>query len=155
MRHADYHRAGDTIDKINWTKLVNISRWIYLSVADLATRADRPKFERKPFVAPDHYVFAGRAVFREKIALPPKARLVVELEDGSGKTLQKVETPATGGRTAFEMLTPKTSFVDGGKYQLRLKLVDGDKVLFSTAEPVSVPPTGWTRAQEITLTMTP
>lgn len=153
--HPDYHRAGDTIDKINWTKLINITKWLYLSASELATRPDRPKFDPKPFVAPDHYVFAGRAVFREKIALPSKAKLVIELEDSTGKLLQKVEIPATNGRTAFEMLTNKSLMVDGGKYQLRLKIMDGDRPLFTTKDPVSVPPTGWTRAQEIVLTVQP
>lgn len=50
--HEDYHRAGDTVDKINWTKMIAITRWIYLSAQDLASRPDRPKFERKPFVPP-------------------------------------------------------------------------------------------------------
>lgn len=152
--HPDYHKAGDTIDKINWTKLVNISKWLYISASELATRPDRPKFDPKPFVAPDHYVFAGRAVFREKIALPPKAKLVIELEDSTGKLLQKVEISATSGRTAFEMLTNTSLMVESGKYQLRLKVMDGEKPLFTTKDPVSVPPTGWTRAQEIVLTMT-
>ncbi len=149
--HPDYHRAGDTIDKINWTKLVNITKWLYLNASDLAARPDRPKFEPKPFVAPDHWVFAGRAVFKENIALPPRARLVVELEDAAGKVLQKVETPATGARTAFEMLTLKSLLKEGEKYQLRLKIMDADRTLFTTPEPVSVLHTGWTRAQEIIL----
>lgn len=50
--HEDYHRAGDTVDKINWTKMISITRWIYLSAQELASRLDRPKFERKPFVPP-------------------------------------------------------------------------------------------------------
>lgn len=50
--HEDYHRPGDTVDKINWTKMISIARWIYLSAQDLASRPDRPRFERKPFVPP-------------------------------------------------------------------------------------------------------
>jgi len=50
--HEDYHRAGDTLDKINWTKMISIARWIYLSAQELASRLDRPRFERKPFVPP-------------------------------------------------------------------------------------------------------
>lgn len=48
--HRDYHRAGDTTDKINWTKLVNIAKWLYLSTQELALRSKKPKFEMRPFV---------------------------------------------------------------------------------------------------------
>lgn len=153
--HPDYHRAGDTIDKINWPKLINITKWLYISASELASRPDRPKFDPQPFVAPDHYVFAGRAIFREKIALGPKARLIVELEDSTGKQLQRVESAPTGGRSPFEMLTPKSLLVEGGKYQLRIMIQDGEKVIFATPEPIAVAPTGWTRAQEIELKMQP
>ena len=51
--HPDYHRAGDTIDKINWTKLVNITKWLYLTAADLANSPSRPRFEKQPFIAPE------------------------------------------------------------------------------------------------------
>lgn len=50
--HSDYHKSGDTVDKINWTKLTNISKWLYLCVQELAARPDRPKFEVRPFVPP-------------------------------------------------------------------------------------------------------
>ncbi len=150
--HPDYHRAGDTIDKINWEKLVNISRWLYLCASDLATRPDRPKFVAKPFVEPDHFVLAGRATVKEQLALSAKAKLVMMLLDESGNTLSKVESPATGNRIAFEMLAPKKLLASEKKYSLTFVIVDGGKVIASTVEPVSIPPTGWVRAQEISLT---
>ncbi|MBC8065118.1 MAG: M20/M25/M40 family metallo-hydrolase [Chlorobia bacterium] len=150
--HPDYHRAGDTIDKINWTKLVNISRWIYLSVADLATRPDRPKFERKPFVAPDHYVFAGRATFKEKILLSPRAQLVVELIDPEDNVIAGKEYPHNQGRTPFELLVPKAALKEGLKYKLRMCIREGQKIVVQNTS-IDVPATGWTRAQEIVLAM--
>lgn len=50
--HKDYHRPGDTPDKINWEKFTNIARWLYLCAQDLANRPDKPRFERRRFVAP-------------------------------------------------------------------------------------------------------
>lgn len=36
--HPDYHRPTDTADKINYEKLTNLTRWMYLAVARLADR---------------------------------------------------------------------------------------------------------------------
>lgn len=148
--HPDYHRAGDTIDKINWTKLLNISKWLYLSVADLATAADKPRFAKVPFQAPDHYTFAGRALFSEKVLLPTRARLIVELVDASGSVIATKDFPNSQGRTPFELLVPKTSLKEGGKYQIRMRIAEGDRVWFQSSSQ-DVAPTGWTRAQEINL----
>lgn len=41
--HPDYHRPTDTIEKIEWLKLTTVARLAYLTVAELAERADRPK----------------------------------------------------------------------------------------------------------------
>jgi hypothetical protein len=47
--HPDYHQETDTLDKINYTKLTNIAKWLYLSTMELCTRPDRPRFEKTPF----------------------------------------------------------------------------------------------------------
>jgi len=49
--HLDYHKATDTVDKINFEKLTNVAKWIYLTTMELATNPVKPRFERKPFVA--------------------------------------------------------------------------------------------------------
>jgi hypothetical protein len=49
--HLDYHKATDTVDKINYEKLTNVAKWIYLTTMELATNPEKPRFERKPFVA--------------------------------------------------------------------------------------------------------
>ncbi len=49
--HEDYHKASDTLEKINYEKLVSISRWIYLTAETLAGKMPRPKWEPKPFSA--------------------------------------------------------------------------------------------------------
>jgi Zn-dependent M28 family amino/carboxypeptidase len=47
--HPDYHRETDTADKVNYTKLTNIAKWLYLSTMELATRPERPRYQRTPF----------------------------------------------------------------------------------------------------------
>jgi hypothetical protein len=49
--HLDYHKATDTVDKINFEKLTNVAKWIYLTVMELSTNPIKPRYERKPFVA--------------------------------------------------------------------------------------------------------
>ncbi|MBX7174814.1 MAG: M20/M25/M40 family metallo-hydrolase [Pyrinomonadaceae bacterium] len=49
--HLDYHKATDTPDKINYEKLTNIAKWIYLTAMELSTNPVKPRYERKPFVA--------------------------------------------------------------------------------------------------------
>jgi len=36
--HKDYHRPGDTLDKINFQKLTAVSRLMYLSIQELSNR---------------------------------------------------------------------------------------------------------------------
>jgi hypothetical protein len=49
--HLDYHKATDTPDKINYEKLTNVAKWIYLTIMELSTNPVKPRYERKPFVA--------------------------------------------------------------------------------------------------------
>jgi hypothetical protein len=47
--HPDYHQETDTPNKINYIKLTNIAKWLYISTMELATRPERPRFHRTPF----------------------------------------------------------------------------------------------------------
>jgi hypothetical protein len=49
--HLDYHRPTDTPEKINYEKLTNIAKWIYLTTMELSTNPTKPRYEKKPFVA--------------------------------------------------------------------------------------------------------
>ena len=49
--HEDYHQPTDTPDKVNYQKMTNIAKWLYLSVQELASARDRPKWEPSPFKA--------------------------------------------------------------------------------------------------------
>lgn len=48
--HRDYHREGDVIEKINFQKMVNVAKWLYVATQELAAAPTKPKFERTPFV---------------------------------------------------------------------------------------------------------
>jgi hypothetical protein len=148
--HPDYHRAGDTVDKINWTKLVNIAKWLYLTTADLATSADRPRYQKMPFVAPDYHVFAGRATFEEKIKLPAKSVLRVSLRNSAdGKVVKTQDYAVTGNRTPYELLVPKNLLAEGSKYELAMEILNGSTLVLRSKAPLEVPATGWTRAQNV------
>ena len=49
--HLDYHKPTDTPDKINYEKLTNVAKWIYLTTMELANNPTKPRYEKKPFVA--------------------------------------------------------------------------------------------------------
>ncbi|HEY2962787.1 MAG TPA: M20/M25/M40 family metallo-hydrolase, partial [Pyrinomonadaceae bacterium] len=44
--HEDYHRAGDTADKIDYQKMEKITRTIYMTAWELANRPTRPKVDK-------------------------------------------------------------------------------------------------------------
>ena len=46
--HDDYHRATDTVEKINFEKMETIGRLVYHLALDLTTRAERIKVDVKP-----------------------------------------------------------------------------------------------------------
>ena len=47
--HEDYHKVGDTPDKVNYEKMTNIAKWLYLTTEELASGRPRPKWEPSPF----------------------------------------------------------------------------------------------------------
>jgi hypothetical protein len=42
--HPDYHQVTDTVDHINFTKMVKILRLAYMSAIDFANTSAPPKF---------------------------------------------------------------------------------------------------------------
>lgn len=43
--HADYHKASDTVEKINFEKIEKIARYIFLTAWEIANRNERPKLD--------------------------------------------------------------------------------------------------------------
>lgn len=44
--HEDYHRPSDSVEKIDFQKMEKVTRTIYLTLWELATRATRPKIDK-------------------------------------------------------------------------------------------------------------
>ncbi len=44
--HEDYHRAGDTADKIDYQKMEKITRTVYMTLWEVANRPTRPKVDK-------------------------------------------------------------------------------------------------------------
>jgi Zn-dependent M28 family amino/carboxypeptidase len=49
--HEDYHRPGDSVDKIDFQKMEKVARTIYLTAWEVASRPTRPKVDKQ--VAPE------------------------------------------------------------------------------------------------------
>lgn len=47
--HEDYHKATDTVEKVNYEKMTNIAKWLYLTVQELASARPRPTWTASPF----------------------------------------------------------------------------------------------------------
>lgn len=47
--HEDYHQATDTPEKVNYEKLTNVAKWLYLTTQSLASNVARPKWQPAPF----------------------------------------------------------------------------------------------------------
>jgi hypothetical protein len=44
--HEDYHRAGDTADKIDYEKMEKVTRTIYMTLWEIANQAKRPRVDK-------------------------------------------------------------------------------------------------------------
>jgi copper homeostasis protein (lipoprotein) len=86
----------------------------------------------------------GQAMYRERIAAPPGARLEVSLEDAStdvaSERLITRIVVANAGQPPFAFEVPfKRSDIDPAhRYALSARLLDRERLLFETAEPVPV-----------------
>ena len=99
-------------------------------------------------------ILSGRATFLEKIMIPFRSKLRVGLyEVGSSDPVATKDFPTSQNRTPYELLVPKASLKPEAKYELRMEIVDGTRVLFSSPAPVEVPIAGWTRAKDVELKM--
>jgi putative lipoprotein len=88
---------------------------------------------------------AGTVTYRERIALPPNATVLVRLDDVSqpeASPRRVAETTvATAGRQvpiAFELPYRAEDIVPSRRYVVRARILAGDKTLFSTKTPYPV-----------------
>ena len=52
--HEDYHRPGDSADKIDYEKMEKITRTVYMTLWEIANRATRPKVDKPLAGATEH-----------------------------------------------------------------------------------------------------
>ena len=99
----------------------------------------------------------GQAMYRERIAAPPGARLEVSLSDAStDDAAERLITRiviANVGQPPFAFEVPyKSGDIDPAhRYELSARLLDRERLLFETAEPVAVITAGNPREVELML----
>lgn len=127
--HPDYHRPTDTPDKLNYPKLTNVARWIYLSAAELSTRRERPQY------VPNGAVLRGSVTVDAPTALPADAVVEVTLLDASlAQTSPKVVDQTVITRPGLfpvrfglvyrtDQIRPESTYVVRARVLLRGKLI--------------------------------
>jgi uncharacterized lipoprotein YbaY len=75
--HPDYHQVGDTPDKINYEKLTNVAKWIYLATAELATSDAKPGYVKQAAR------LTGTIALPSRVPLTPESVVEVTLADVS------------------------------------------------------------------------
>lgn len=75
--HPDYHQVGDTPDKINYEKMTNVAKWIYLATAELATSPARPGYIKQASR------LTGTVSLPARLPLTPESVVEVTLADVS------------------------------------------------------------------------
>lgn len=90
-------------------------------------------------------VISGKVMYRERIALPDTAVLEVKLEDVSladapAKVLSEVELPTLGKQVplTFTLSYDSEQIIDNHRYGLRIKIFDGERLLFTNDYHIGV-----------------
>lgn len=144
--HEDYHKTTDTLEKINWVKLINISKWLYLGAQTLANQSSRPAFVRGASY------LAGRITYLPKVALSPDAILEVSLLKLSttGQKLQTLDSTIIkkGGQIPimWTLIYFPDRLRDTESYAIQATISEKGKLVFTTKEPVPVLKAGQPRS---------
>lgn len=154
--HRDYHRATDTPDKVNYEKLTNVAKWVYLTVEELASNRTRPKYVKTAWGGPPDASYQGHVQLPIGTVLPKDAKLTVELVDTSladapAKLVETFTAPADSLNIPFEITLAKTRLNEKATYRLQFRIQSGKSLLFVNDEAVTVLPAGWIRPRDIVL----
>ncbi|ODT82958.1 MAG: hypothetical protein ABS76_05385 [Pelagibacterium sp. SCN 64-44] len=94
--------------------------------------------------AAESVTFTGEVTYRERIALPPDARLRMTLLrlPGEGVVVSATGQPTAGGQVplSFTLNVRSSTIGSGGSYGLRAEILSGGQVLFRNERPVAVDP---------------
>jgi len=135
--HEDYHKEGDTPDKLNYPKMSNITKWLYLAACELATTATKPTFSKT-----GKYV-TGRVTQEPKVELSPRATIQVRLfkVDMAGKrTLVDETLSKRPGQLPFRYcLRYDTAALDNtATYTVEARVFESGQLAFASTDPVAV-----------------
>lgn len=155
--HEDYHRPGDVPSKVNYEKLTNIAKWLYLSVVDLGNANGKPRFEVKPFVQPSKVKLAGYAT--TETALPAGAKLEVVIEHvpangGAAVAKARAEYDARGARVPFQIEIEREALGASLPARVMIRVVLKGRVI-AAADAIEIAVTGWPRARTVALKPVP
>ncbi|MCC7228777.1 MAG: M20/M25/M40 family metallo-hydrolase [Fimbriimonadaceae bacterium] len=158
--HEDYHQIGDTVDNINWEKMTNVAKWVYLGIQELAATSTKPKFQTKAFTALPYHILAGHAKVANPLKLAKNATLTIELVESlagasTGSAILGRSVLYQGASTPYELFADRTLFKAERTYTLRFTVFDGKTAKYISKEPLAVPAVGWTRAQDVNLDLAP
>lgn len=113
-----------------------------LFAAGVSRAAARSQDDASAVVQPK---ITGTVTYRERIAIPPDASILVRLEDvtqpeGSPRRIAEATVAAAGRQVpiAFELPYRATDIVANRRYVVRARIMAGDKTLFSTKTPYPV-----------------
>jgi uncharacterized lipoprotein YbaY/heat shock protein HslJ len=109
--------------------------------------------------AAQEFLITGNATYRERIALPPTAILEVTLEDVSrpgtaGTVLERAEVSGAQRSPLPYAIEYDPASIEGGRrYAVQARVIDGDRVLFTTRQAALVLTQGHGVTTDLQLTM--
>lgn len=136
--HPDYHRATDTPDKINYEKIGNVAKWLYVATMDLASMAGRPRFESGA-----RYL-RGRVIMKDAPKLGPSTVAEIKLVDVSradavAVVIDQVSYRRPGQFPIMFALKYRPEQLQAGKsYAVQVRITEGGKLKYVTTARQSV-----------------
>lgn len=126
--HADYHRPGDTPEKLNYPKMAKVAQWLYLSTQELAARPGRPSFDANASMITGTASIEGLTEISKDCVI--EATLVEANPDASRVSVIDTTTQAYSGQLPFAFaLKYHPTRVDPHKiYAVRVRVYVGGKL---------------------------
>ena len=136
-QHPDYHHPTDTIEKINFDKLVNASKLVYLAAEALATGNFKPSFTPYSSTAPATGIaITGSISYLQKIALTDKSVAEIKLIDVTLKNAPELlvsrQFISPAGQIPIKFTLPyNPAQIDPThKYEVRARILEAGKPVF-------------------------
>ncbi len=126
--HPDYHRPGDTPEKLNYPKMAKVAQWLYLSTQELASRPGRPSFDANASMLTGTATIEGLTELADDCVI--EATLVEANPDASRVSVLDTTTQAYSGQLPFSFaLKYHPTRIDPFKiYAVRVRVFVGGKL---------------------------